>query len=715
METAFDLAVAQVRDGANPEDLARELVGQMTVKERCSLLDGDTPFWKGMRDIVRHGYNATPLVAGAVPRLGVPGIRWVDGPRGCAIPGSTCFPVTMARGATWDPELEERVGEAIGKEVRAQGGNYGGYTVVNVLRHPGWGRAQETYGEDPVHLGVMGVALTTGVQRHAMSAVKHYALNSIEDSRFTLDVTVDEDVLHECYLPHFRAVVDAGTAGISTAYNKVNGTYCGEHPQLLSEIPRGEWGFTGIVSSDFVLGLSQPVGSLHAGLDVEMPVRQQRHRAVPKALADGSLPMEVVDRSALRIIATQLRHTARFDETAPTAAVVACDEHRSLAHEVAARSMVLLHNARPDGTPLLPLPADIPTIAVFGRLAEATNLGDHGSSDAHPPSTSTPLDGLRRALPGSAVLHHRTYDSARAAAAAADAAACVVVVGYTSEDEGEKFVPSHREFARFPFPATLPVVPHLMEWSAKRVAQKGGDRHDLRLRPEDRQLVRSVAAANPNTIVVVVAGSAVHLEDLPQRAAATVIAWYAGMEGGRALADVLLGRREPGGRLPFVMAADPRHLPPFDPEATSTHYDRWWGYRKLDREGNAPAFPFGFGLGYTTFALSDATLDQPDGHPGSVELTVENTGTRRGSTVVQVYGADAERPDRPARQLLGFARVDLAPGQSERVRVDVSLQPLRRRDVSRAAWTEPSTSLRLEIGQHCGDPAALVVSTRVVA
>ena len=280
---AFDRAVDAVRRGADPDEPARDLYAQLTDAERLGLLDGDEPFWPGMPDMMGKGYNLEPIVAGAVPRLGIPGVRFADGPRGAVIGNSTAFPVPMARGATWDPELEERIGEAIGAEIRAQGGNYFGGVCINLLRHPAWGRAQETYGEEPALLGAMGVALARGAQRHVMACVKHYALNSMENARFTVDVTVDDATLHEVYLPHFRAVVNAGVASVMSAYNSVNGQWCGQNPVLLTEILRDEWGFDGFVVSDFIWGLRDPVGSLAAGLDIEMPFAQQRVRTARRA------------------------------------------------------------------------------------------------------------------------------------------------------------------------------------------------------------------------------------------------------------------------------------------------------------------------------------------------------------------------------------------------------------------------------------------------
>ncbi|MEX1324316.1 MAG: glycoside hydrolase family 3 N-terminal domain-containing protein, partial [Synechococcaceae cyanobacterium] len=217
---------------------AEALLAQLSMAEKLALLDGDTPFWAGMIDIAtRDASHRHPWPAAQVPRLGLAGLQFVDGPRGvCLEGGATTFPVPMARGATWDPELEERIGEAIALEARSFGANWVAAVCVNLLRHPGWGRAQETYGEDPVHVGVMGAAISRGLQRHALACVKHFALNSIDSSRFLVDVRASPRVLHELYLPQFRACVEAGAASVMSAYNRVNGIWCGEHPWLLEGI-----------------------------------------------------------------------------------------------------------------------------------------------------------------------------------------------------------------------------------------------------------------------------------------------------------------------------------------------------------------------------------------------------------------------------------------------------------------------------------------------
>jgi beta-glucosidase len=726
--TPFEQEVAAVRAGADPAHAAARLLALMAPGKRLSLLDGDEPFWPGMLHMMGVGYNLEPIVAGEVAELGVPGIRFSDGPRGAVIGRSTAFPVPMARGATWDPALEEEVGAAIGAEIRAQGGNLFGGVCINLLRHPAWGRAQETYGEEPVLLGAMGAALTRGVQRHVMACVKHYACNSLENARFRVDVTVDEHALHEVYLPHFRDVVEAGAAAVMSAYNSVNGQWCGQNPVLLTQILREEWGFDGFVMSDFVWGLRDPVASLRAGLDLEMPFAQQRAEALPAALAAGTVTLEDVDRAALRILAAQLRQAALVPEAAPSAAVVASAAHRGLARRVAAQGMVLLRNAEVAGRPVLPLAgAQLSRLAVVGDLADVPNTGDHGSSDVRAPDVVTPLAGLREAMPGAQVMHVAPQgeplgEAGLTAVAAADAA--VVVVGYTAQDEGEYVGSFDPGLAVLYPPPPDPSAPAelALAWEAGPQAV-GGDRRSLRLHPGDEELIRAVASVNPRTVVVVLSGSAVTMQAWAGEAPAVLLAWYPGMAGGQALADVLLGRAEPGGRLPFAIPRSESDLPPFDPEAATVTYDRWYGQRLLDRDGRQAAHPLGFGLSYTTWTIGDvrAEVDR-DARVLTVRALVTNTGPRPGGHVVQVYatrpggagdgaGDGAGEWSGAERFLVGFARAEAAAGQQVAVGVEV---PLRRLAVRQGPgrWNVPAGPYRIEVGASAADPAgtSLVVT-----
>jgi beta-glucosidase len=712
----FDECVEQLRRGEGDLDgFVRALSDELTDSELLSLLDGDSPLLAGFRRMARHGYNHEPIVAGALDRLGLPGIRFTDGPRGVVMGNSTCFPVTMARGATWDPALESEIGRAIGLEGRAQGANLFAGVCINLLRHPAWGRSQETYGEDPVHLGVMGSALTQGVREQLMACVKHFALNSMENARFQVDVSVDEDVLHEVYLAHFRSVIDAGADAVMSAYNSVNGQWCGDNSQLLTDILRDEWGFDGFVLSDFLFGLRDPVGSVAAGLDLEMPFVQQRAGSLPDALASGELRRSDAMAAARRLIATQLRWATAVPADAPDPSVVACTEHRHLAHRAAVQSAVLLKNDTIDGRPVLPLDAEsLDRVAVLGVLATADNLGDGGSSAVRPPDVVHILDGLDDAFRSNVVTAHDGDDLDEAVALARTSDAAIVVVGYTDADEGEALLSMDR--------GTIQLFGGLL--GSRRMAGaaaktlsllgrfrsgEGGDRSSLRLSDNDEALIAAVSAANPRTVVVLIGGGTIMCEAWRHRVGAIVHAWYPGMQGGAAVADVLTGASEPGGRLPFAVPTDEAHLPHFDLDATATFYDRWWGQRRLERDGRDLAFPFGFGLSYTTFEITELSIFDVDARrlTATARVGVRNTGHRPGATVVQVYAVGDAGPRRPQRQLVGFIRVEVEPGAHVDIIVELSLRPLAQRDSTTGEWTIAPAKYQLEAAQHAGDPDAI--------
>jgi beta-glucosidase len=697
--SAYGEAVRAVRAGdLDPDEAAEQLIERMTDGELLGLLDGDSP--RLLLPLIPMLHGRRPFVAGAVPRLGIPGIRFSDGARGVVIGASTAFPVTIARAATWDPSLEERVGLAIGLETRARGANYSASICVNLLRHPAWGRAQECYGEDPVLTGRMGSALTRGVRVHVMACVKHFALNSMENERFEVDVSVDEHAMHEVYLPQFKTVVEAGADSVMSAYNRVRGEYMDVNRALLTDVLRHEWGFSGFVTSDWVFGTHDAVVSLQAGMDVEMPLRLLRARDLPAALRSGDVARETVLRSARRILRTCVLHAATRQVARPTAAVIASPAHRALAHRVAAESIVLLKNEPVGAAPLLPLTPITRHLAVVGRLAAQANLGDHGSSRVRPPSTVSPLQGLREALPSVRITTTSGRNERAAAALAAAAEMAIVVVGLDQHEEGESVVTGGVDvgvlggaFGSGPLRRLLIGLAHL----ASRFV-RGGDRNSLDLRPSDVRLIHAVVAANPRTVVVLIGGSAILTEAWRDRVPALLVAWYGGMEGGRALASVLTGGAEPGGRLPFVLPTDAAHLPPFDRAAKSVVYDDKWGQRRLDGEGHAPAFPFGFGLGYTT--IEHRLLDHRfDDTGGSADVLVTNTGDREGSTVLQVYAADVSIP-RPMAQLLGFRKVTLQPGAERTVRVPLEAGPTLQRDPATRRWSPRAGDWAMLAAQH---------------
>ncbi len=650
------------------EERAKHLLAQMNLKEKVRQMSGDTPLVSGVAWLF-VGYNRRPIPAGENRRLSIPGIRFSDGPRGVVVYRSTCFPVSMARGASWDIELEERIGDAMGVEARSQGANLLGNVCINVLRHPAWGRAQETYGEDPFHLGEMGAASVRGVQRHIMACVKHYAANSIENARFRVDVRMNERTLREVYSPHFKRCVDEGAAVVMSAYNKVNGHYCGHNRHLLRDILKSEWGFQGFVVSDFMWGI-RSAGAAAAGLDLEMPFTVHFGKKLVKLVREGKFPEDVVDEAVLRILRQKIRFAQAGESERYNPQAVVSAAHKALAREAAQKSMVLLKNERTGGDDHRVLPIDVARVkrlAVIGKLAAVPNIGDTGSSMVRPPYVVTPLVGLRRTAPEDCrITYNDGKNTGRAVDAARGADTVVVIVGNTRKDEGEYLF--HRS----------------------------GDRDALTLKPRDEALILRIAAANPKTVVVLMGGSAVVTESWREKVPAVLMAWYPGMEGGNALADILFGKVSPSAKLPCSFPRSESQLPFFDKRAKSIEYGYFHGYRLMDKEGHEPAFPFGFGLSYTTFAYRDLRLDGteiPTDGTLRVSVDVTNTGGVAGEEVVQLYvGYEGSQVERCLKELKGFAKVHLAPGETKPVVFALPARRLAYYDEQRANWViEPIT------------------------
>ena len=701
------------------EERASALRDELSLDEKISLMHGQLSLWPGLAAMTAPGgYSSQFWVAGEVARLNIPGIRFTDGPRGVILDGGTTFPVSMARGAAWDPELEERIGDAIGREIRALGGNYFGGVCINLLRHPAWGRAQETYGEDPHHLGALGAALTRGVQRHVMACAKHFALNSMENARFKVDVTIDQRALHEVYLPHFKRVVDEGVASVMSAYNSVNGEWCGQNRELLTGVLKTRWGFQGFVVTDFIFGMRDARKAALAGQDVEMPFGALFRRDLKGLVERGEVPMERIDDAALRILREQARFGQGRNPGDYGPEIVGCEAHRRLAREAAQKSIVLLKN---DGG-LLPL-RNVRRLVVFGRLADTPNTGDGGSSNTRPGHVVTPLEGLRAALgDGIELAHDDGSDHARAVAAAQGADAAIIVVGYTHADEGEYIPPDMLVDFLPSFPPPDPQYAAFADGAQGGAMDTGmslgGDRERLSLNPRDEALIQAVSAANPRTIVAVMAGSAVIMEAWANRAQAIVMLWYPGQEGGHAFADVITGKISPSGKLPCTFPARAEDLPFFDRNATKITYDLWHGYRKLDRDGAAPAFPFGFGLSYTTFAYAGLKLARDELQASdTLEATVEvtNAGAVAGEDVVQLYvTTEGSKVERAPKELKAFARVALSPGETRTVRLSVPAADLAYFDAGTSGWVVEPINYAAIVGRHAADPEALRARFRVI-
>ncbi len=776
------------------------LVDQMTLAEQVSLLSGED-FW------------SLP----AIPRLNIAKLRVTDGPNGARGGGSliggvtaAAFPVGIALGATWNPLLLAEIGAALAEEVRSKGAHVLLAPTVNIHRSVTNGRNFECYAEDPVLTARLAVGYITGLQGAGVAAtIKHFVGNESELQRTTISSEVDERTLREVYLIPFEAAVkEAGTWGVMSSYNRLNGTFTSENAWLLSGVLRDDWGYDGIVMSDW-FGSHSTAPTVNAGLDLEMPgPTRDRGAKLIAAVEAGEVDATTIRTRALNILRLMDRTGALHDDAEWKERAEDRPAHRALIRRAGAEGMVLLKN---EGV----LPLDKPgTVAVIGPNAAAAQIMGGGSAQLNPHYAISPLQGLTEALgkrhvthaPGCTnhrfeplltgdieidyfantnltgdPVHSETATEAQAfivppagggkidlrafslrlrttftadqdgtyrvgvasaglsrvrinGAVIADAWAdwtkgqtffeegCDEVVGTIEMAKGQT-VKVEMEFSSVPAAALIfaayrigigRVMGEAEIAEAVRVASEadtvilcvgrsgewdteGWDVPDIALPGRQDDLIAAVLAANPNTVVVLQTGGPVEMPWLAD-APAVLQAWYPGQELGNALADVLLGEVEPGGRLPQTFPAlwsdnptqsqDAEVYPGMDGKV---RYEEgvFIGYRHYDRHGITPLFPFGHGLGYTSFDL-DGLSATPEG--ASVRLT--NTGDRRGCTVVQVWVSDdAPALPRPVKELKSFAKVTLDPGESEVV--DLPLTP---RDF--AFWDPEGGQWRVRGGTH---------------
>ncbi|KAM0213357.1 hypothetical protein ACHAQI_004400 [Fusarium lateritium] len=606
----FPQAVIELQAGKAASELAQILLQKLNDEEKLGLLHGNPPFWKGFSDLFCGKYTEYPYSRGRLDRLGIPGVQYCNGPRGVNINQATVFPCSTARGASWDTTLEERVGQAIGREARVYGANCVGSVCINLPRHPAWGRVQETYAEDPILLGEMGATHIRGLQENVIAYVKHFALNSMETARFRVNVSIDDSALHEVYLPHFKRCIDAGALSVMTAYNSVNGEWAGETIALIRSILREKWKFSGIVITDWLFGLRDGVQSVKADLDIECPFQNRRQSSLRSGLESGEISWSDIDRIAGRILQTQLTFYANRRPIEPEKAIVLGKEHRELARKVASRAIVLLKNGQVEEKPLLPLPQSIKSCAMIGRHADSALTGDRASSWVHCPEIISPYQGLKEQLPHTSINLSASRDIGSAVEAAKASEVAVIIVGYDGGDEKEFLKPSleadREALALLPQPDESPEAQRVVEGRkmaadvsnrasprssarpkddlASRPAR--GDRRSVRPPPEDVDLIRAVVKVNPRTVVSIVTAGSVIIEEWHDLVPSILIGWYNGCENGRALADVLTGKCNPSGRLPWSMAQTEAHLPPFDSDANQVTYDKWFGQRLLDKMGN---------------------------------------------------------------------------------------------------------------------------------
>jgi beta-glucosidase len=600
---------------------------------------------------------------------------------------ATCFPTASSTSATWDPALLREMGQAIAREAIALEVDVVLGPGVNMKRSPLCGRNFEYFSEDPHLAGQLAVGWIEGIQSLGVGAsLKHLAVNNQETRRMSMSAEVDERALREIYLPAFeQAVTVAGPWTVMCAYNRINGVYASEHRELLTDVLRSEWGFDGFVVSDWAAVHDRP-RAVAAGTDLEMPgPRPRRVRSVIEAVHAGILDEKVVDEAALRV----LRVIARAQAT-PKGGSFDAAAHHALARRVAAEGMVLLRN---DG--VLPL-AGGGRIAVIGRAAQEPRIQGGGSSQITPTQVDVPIDELRRLAGDAEISYAEGYDDG--AATRSDLVAAAVATA-TDSDVAIVFV----------------AMPLDQE-------SEGGDRTDLDLTSQHVDLIRAVCAAQPRTVVVLFNGSAVAVAPWIDGTAAVLEAWLSGQAAGGAVADVLFGVVNPSGRLaetfPLRLEDTPAYLDfPGDGDRVRYGEGVYIGYRWYDARDLPVAFPFGHGLSYTTFRFDDArasaaTFADLDGVTVTVDVT--NTGSRAGSEVVQVYVRDVEASvRRPAKELRGFAKVRLEPGETQAVEVRLEPRAFAFWDVRRHAWVTEAGAFEILIGSSSAAIHAVVPVTVV--
>lgn len=623
------------------------LLDELTLEEKVGLLDG-ADLWRTR----------------AVERLGIPKIMVSDGPHGLraqhqegdhlgglAAAPAVAFPPAAATASSWDVALLGRIGRALAEEARALGVSVVLGPGVNMKRSPLCGRNFEYFSEDPFLAGRLASAMVDGTQELGVgTSLKHFAANNQETDRMSVSADVDERTLREIYLPAFETVVTRSQPWtVMCSYNRINGVFASQDPWLLTTVLRDEWGFEGLVVSDWGAVYDRD-RAVAAGLDLEMPSSGGvGAAAVRRALEAGTLTEAEVDRAAARVLELVSRSLPAlaagqtYDEAA----------HHALAREAAAESVVLLAN---DG--VLPLAATGGAVAVVGEFARSPRFGGGGSSQVTPTRLDDALTALRAGLEGREVRF----------------AAGFTLSDETPADESDRLRDEAVEAARGADVAVLFLgLPDAYE-------SEGYDRDHMHLPPQQVATLEAVAEVAAKVVVVLTNGSVVEVAGWERHADALVEAWLLGQAGGGAVADVLLGRVNPSGRLAETMPVALEHNPAlgnFPGTGDVVRYGEGLlvGYRWYDARRLPVAYPFGHGLSYTTFAYADlATEVLEDGAAPRVRvaLTVTNTGDRAGKEVVQVYVRDEEASVfRPEQELKGFAKVALEPGASARVELEL--------------------------------------------
>jgi beta-glucosidase len=676
------------------EQRVEDLLGRMTLEEKISQVHADSKF-----------------STAAIPRLGIPR-RWIDdgphgvredvGPYNWRAAGhtddfATSMPSLCALASTWNLDLAAAYGNVIGQESRKRGKDIILAPIVDIARTPLSGRIYEYFGEDPFLNARMGVNYIEGVQSNDVAAcVKHFAGNNQENGRGIINMDMDERTLREIYLQPFEAAVkEARVWAVMGAYTKFRGEHCAYSDYLINKILKGEWGFQGLVMSDWsatystreaVLGgLDLEMGTLITGTERERPY-EDYYLAKPflEGLRDGEYPVSLLDDKVRRSLRVMFA-THVFDQRKPGS--LNTPEHQAAAQRIAEESMVLLKN----NNDALPLDATkIKSVAVIGENAVRHNASGFFGAGVKTLHEITPLEGIVD-LVGSNM--NVTYS-----------------VGYSKQGTDSNMVERALIAAH---QADVAIVVAGLNHS-RYLDDEGWDRTNLSLPYGQGELIQRVVKANPRTVVVLIGGPAIEMDPWLDRAPAVLQAWYPGMEGGRALARVLFGEVNPSGKLtvtyPKQLMESPAHALGTYPGTNDTLYYQEGllvGYRWFDTKDIEPEFPFGFGLSYTTFEYSNLKLvpgQETNGPVVTAQFDLANTGSRAGAEVAELYiHQDDPSLPRPLKELKGFKKVFLKPGEKKTVSIPLDRRAFAFYDPSRNGWVSEAGDFKILTGSSSRD------------
>ena len=728
-KTKFESSLLQYDEQVN------SIIKQMTLEEKIEMLHGKTMF-----------------TSAGVERLGIADMKYADGPfgireelqpHGWAPLGwdkdkATYFPTGSALAATWSPELAYEYGTGMAHEARLRGKDMILGPAINIQRIPTGGRTYEYLSEDPFLSARLSVGYTKGVQDNgAATCLKHYALNNQENNRGTVDVIVDERTMREIYLPPFKAAVqEADAYGVMSAYNKVNGYWCAENDVLLKQILRKEWGFGGMVISDWA-GTHSSVGSVEAGLNVEMPGEDFMGTALLDSVKAGAVSEEVINQRVREILRVRLAISPVPEEEA-NQVITSQPEQQQIAYNVASKSIVLLKN---DGILPLDLSAK-PVIAVIGENAvRITATGGIGAG-VKTLYEVTPLEGLKNKIGNKAeIVYAQGYVPVELDYEA--------IYGNKDPKEierenREKAVLSKKLNKEALEVASKADIILFMGGDNRAVETEGSDRTNIKLPSGQDELLTEIAKVNPNIVTILVSGAPNDLRSVNPISKAMVLSWFNGTEGGNALADVLVGNISPSGRLPFTLPLKLEDSPAYalgnypqgtknadvfvdlveesegdltakgakeesakDPNKAYYSEGLLVGYRWFDTKELPVMYPFGYGLTYTTFEYSALNTDKAEYSANeliSLSFNLKNSGDFPADEVAQVYVHRVNPSvEWPSKELKAFSRVTLSAGEQKTISLEIPVSELRYWNEETQRWEDDLCDIEILVGSSVND------------